>query len=64
MYVHVYVFTPEQTGSALTTGPEIVSGAPQLLLTTGGVGTVCALLTQGTVEPPGAGIVYVGGLTV
>ena len=64
VYVQVYVLIPEHTGSALTTGPVIVSGAPQLLLTTGGVGIVCALLTHGTVEPPAAGIVNVGGLTV
>ena len=64
MYVQVYVLIPEHTGSALTTGPVIVSGVPQLLLTTGGVGTVCALLTHGTVDPPAAGIVNVGGLTV
>lgn len=61
MYVHVYVFVPEQTGSGPTTGPEIVSASPHELFTFGGVGTTCALLTQGTVDPPAAGIVNVGG---
>jgi len=61
VYVQVYVLVPEQIGSAPTTGPEIVSGAPHELLTTGGVGTVCALLIQATVDPPAAGIVIVGG---
>ena len=64
VYVHVYVFGPLQTGSAPTTGPVMVSGVPQLLFTAGGVGTVCALLIQGTVDPPGAGSVNVGGLIV
>ena len=64
VYVHVYVLVPEQTGSALTTGPVTVSGAPQLLLTTGGVGTTCASLMQATVAAPGAGVLAVGGLTV
>ena len=52
---------PEQTGSALTTGPVIVKGAPQELLTTGGVGITCASLTHATVDPPAAGSVNVGG---
>jgi hypothetical protein len=39
VYVHVYVLVPEQTGSGPTTGPVNESGAPQELLTTGGVGT-------------------------
>ena len=43
------------------TGPVIANGAPQELLTVGGVGGVCALLTQGTVDPPGAGMLNVGG---
>ena len=60
----MYVFVPEQTGSAPTTGPVIVAGAPQELFTTGGVGTVCALLTHATVAPPGAGAVIVGGVIV
>ena len=64
MYVHVYVFVPEQTGSALTTGPVIESGSPQVLLTVGGVGTTCASSTQSTVAEPGAGGVAEGGLTV
>ena len=41
-----------------------MSGLPQESLTFGGVGTVCALLIQGTVLPPGAGIVAVGALIV
>lgn len=64
VYVHVYVLVPEQTGSALTTGPVTVNGFPQLLLTTGGVGTTCASLTHATVAEPGAGAVAVGGLMV
>ena len=64
VYVHVYVFVPEQTGSGLTTGPVGAMGLPQESFTFGGVGTVCALLTHGTVEPPGAGNVNVGGLIV
>jgi hypothetical protein len=60
----VYVFVPEQTGSGPTTGPVIDNGVPQELFTVGGVGGVCALLTQGTVEPPAAGKVNVGGLIV
>lgn len=52
---------PEQTGSALTTGPVLVSAVPHELLTTGGVGTVCALIIHATVELPAAGIVNVGG---
>jgi len=57
----VYVLTPEQTGLGLTTGPVIVAGVPQELLTTGGTGTVCALLIQATVALPGAGAEMVGG---
>ena len=64
VYVNVYVFVPEQTGSAPTAGPLIVSGSPQLLFTAGGVGTTCALLIHATVELPPAGNVNVGGLTV
>ena len=56
----MYVLVPEHTGLAPTTGPVMVAGAPQELFTTGGVGTVCALLIQATVEPPGAGGVKVG----
>ena len=55
---------PEQTGSAPTTGPVTVMGEPQELVTTGGVGIVCALVIQATVDPPAAGIVNVGGLMV
>ena len=51
-------------GSGPTTGPEMASGVPQLLLTAGGVGTTCALEIHATVEAPGAGNVNVGGLTV
>ena len=61
MYVQVYVFVPEHTGFAPTTGPVIVAGVPHELFTAGGVGTVCASLIQGTVELPGAGAVIVGG---
>jgi len=57
----VYVFVPEQAGFAPITGPVIVNGAPHELFTTGGVGGVCALMMQGTVEPPAAGGVNVGG---
>ncbi len=64
VYVHVYVFVPEQTGSALTTGPVTVAGSPHELFTTGGVGTTCASLTQATVEPPSTGIANVGGVMV
>ena len=64
MYVHVYVFVPEQTGSALTTGPVLANGAPQELLTFGGTGTTCASLTHATVALPGAGGVTVGGVIV
>ena len=64
VYVKVYVFVPEQTGSGPTTGPVIVNGVPQELFVGGGVGTVCALVTHGTVEPPAAGNVNVGGLIV
>jgi hypothetical protein len=55
---------PEQTGSGLTTGPEIVAGAPHELFTVGGVGTVCALLIHATVALPGAGAAMVGGVIV
>ena len=61
MYVHVYVLVPWQTGSGLITGPVTVVGWPQELLTVGGVGTVCALLTHATVALPGAGAEMVGG---
>ena len=64
MYVHVYVFIPEQTGSAPSTGPVIASGVPQELLTFGGVGTACASATHATVDPPAAGKINVGGDTV
>ena len=52
---------PEQTGSALITGPVTLVGAPQELFTVGGVGTVCAFMIQATVALPGAGAVIVGG---
>jgi hypothetical protein len=61
VYVHVYVFVPEQTGSGLTTGPVTLVGAPHELFTVGGVGTVCAFTIQATVALPGAGAVIVGG---
>jgi hypothetical protein len=60
----VYVFVPEQTGSGPTTGPVGVIGLPQESFTFGGVGTVCAFEIQGTVLPPGAGMVAVGALIV
>ena len=64
MYVHVYVFGPEQTGSALTIGPVTDNGSPQLLVTAGGVGITCASLIQATVAEPGAGGFAEGGVTV
>lgn len=64
VYVQVYVFGPEQAGSALITGPVIVSGLPHELLTTGGVGTTWASLIQATVDPPAGGKVNVGGVIV
>jgi hypothetical protein len=60
----VYVFVPEHTGSAPTTGPVGVTGDPQEFITVGGVGTVCALTIQATVELPLAGNVNVDGLIV
>ena len=57
----MYVFVPEQTGSAPTTGPVTVAGVPQELFTDGGVGTVCAFTIHATVALPGAGAVIVGG---
>ena len=42
----MYVFVPEQTGSAPSTGPEIVNGAPHELLTTGGVGTKAQITSK------------------
>ena len=64
VYVHVYVFGPEHTGSAPSTGPVGVIVAPQEFITTGGVGTVCASAIHATVPAPGAGSVNVGGDTV
>ena len=64
VWVQVYVFVPPQEGSGLMTGPVGVIGAPQELLTVGGVGTTCASAIQGTVELPPAGTVNVGGLMV
>ena len=64
VYVHVYVLVPEHAGSGLTTGPVGVIGLPHESFTLGGVGTVCALLIQGTVEAPLAGKVNEGGLMV
>ena len=60
----MYVFVPEQTGSAPTTGPVMVKGVPHELLVGGGVGTTCAFEIQATVEPPGAGTEKVGALMV
>jgi hypothetical protein len=62
--VQVYVFVPEQTGSDPTTGPVTESGSPHELSTEGGVGTTCAFTIHGTVEPPFAGKLDVGGVTV
>jgi hypothetical protein len=64
VYVHVYVLVPEQTGSGLMTGPVIARLAPHELFTTGGIGTICALLIHATVELPAAGSANVGGLIV
>lgn len=64
VYVNVYVFVPEQTGSAPSTGPVGVTGSPHEFVTAGGVGTVCASLIHATVDPPGGGTVNVGGNTV
>ena len=52
---------PEQAGFAPTTGPVGTIGLPHELVTTGGVGTVWALVIHATVEPPAAGKVNVGG---
>jgi hypothetical protein len=64
VYVQVYVFGPEQTGSAPTTGPVGTIDVPHEFVTAGGVGTTCASLTQATVELPPAGTLNVGGDTV
>jgi hypothetical protein len=62
--VQVYVLSPSHAGSGPTTGPVGVTGSPHELITVGGVGTVCASATHGTVEPSSAGKVKVGGSTV
>jgi hypothetical protein len=64
VYVHVYVFVPEHTGSGPTTGPVGVTGFPQESLTFGGVGTTCASLIQATVALPLAGSENAGALIV
>jgi hypothetical protein len=64
VYVHVYVFVPEQTGLAPTTGPVSVNGTPHEFDAEGGVGTTCASMIHGTVDPPAAGNVNVGGVIV
>jgi hypothetical protein len=64
VYVQVYVFVPEQTGSAPSTGPVGVSTSPHEFVTLGGVGTVCASLIQGTVDEPAGGNEKVDGSTV
>ena len=61
VYVHVYVFGPEQTGSAPTVGPVMDSGSPHELFTAGGEGTTCAFTIHGTIELPAAGNVNVDG---
>ena len=60
VYVHVYVFVPEQTGSGPITGPVGVIGFPHESSTLGGVGTTWASEIQETVALPGAGSVNVG----
>ena len=60
----MYVLVPPHTGSGPTTGPVGVIVPPQEFVTTGGVGTTCASATHGTLDPPGAGGVNVGGLMV
>ena len=55
---------PEQVGSALTTGAEIVTGSPHELVAAGGVGTTCASAIQATVDPAAAGALNVGGVMV
>jgi hypothetical protein len=62
--VQVYVLVPEQTGSAPVTGPDGVTGSPHEFITVGGVGTICASIIHGTVEPPFTGTVKVEGATV
>ncbi len=62
--VHVYVFVPEQTGSAPITGPVGVIGLLHELFTVGSVGVICASLMQATVDDPLAGNTKVGGDTV
>jgi len=62
--VQVYVLSPEQTGSALTTGPETANASPHELTGAGGVGTTCASAIHGTIEPLFAGATNVGGVTV
>jgi hypothetical protein len=64
VYVQVYVFVPEHTGSGPTTGPVGMIGSPQLFVTVGGVGTTCASLKHGTVEEPAGGNENVGGVIV
>ena len=61
VYVHVYVLVPEHAGLGLATGPVIDNVVPQELRTVGGVGTVCALMMQATVDDVLPGIVNVGG---
>jgi hypothetical protein len=60
----VYVFVPPHVGSGPTTGPDGAIGAPQELVTVGGIGTTCASDKHGTVELPLAGTVNVGGVIV
>ncbi len=64
VYVHTKVFVPEHAGSALMTGPVAEIGSPHAFVTTGGVGTVCASLLQGTVDPSSAGRLNMDGMTV
>ena len=58
------IYRPVHTGSGPGTGPVGMIGSLQEFVTVGGVGTVCASLTQATVELPGAGSVNVGGVIV
>jgi hypothetical protein len=46
------------------TGPVAAIGSPHAFVTTGGIGTVCASLLQGTVDPPSAGRLKMEGITV
>ena len=57
------MISPAQDGRADATGPDTVSGLPQLSVTVGGVGAA-ASAGQATVEVVLAGMVTVGGSIV